>query len=190
MRCARGSCSVAEAILMPDVTCRMLTLMCTVIALLPIGTNLGLLHLLWMVVSGRPTAAHGSPGHGAARPDRQAQRVRAPRLARTPSRALARQDQAAHRQWTLSRRGPRQDPRCRRNRIRPPGADGDLPLALRRLRNQAVLRRNPPDAALRSGPPSRALRRRFLTRFTGMCGLSAGTLRHGQPTYHAADAYQ
>jgi hypothetical protein len=38
----------------------MLTLMCIVIAPLPIGRNLGLLHLLWMVVSGRAPAACGA----------------------------------------------------------------------------------------------------------------------------------
>jgi hypothetical protein len=61
--------------------------------------------------------------------------------------------------WPTSRSRPpimapissraRQDPRWRRNRIRHPRADGDLPLPLRRLRNQAILRRKPPDAALR-----------------------------------------
>jgi hypothetical protein len=45
---------------MRDVACRMLTLMCLVIAPLPIGTNLSLLHLLRMVVSGRPTAARSA----------------------------------------------------------------------------------------------------------------------------------
>jgi hypothetical protein len=45
---------------MRDVACRMLKLMCLVIAPLPIGTNLRLLHLLWMVVCGWPTAALGA----------------------------------------------------------------------------------------------------------------------------------
>jgi hypothetical protein len=49
---------------MRDVACRMLTLMCIVIAPLPIGTNLELLHLLWMVVSRRPTAALGAVSGG------------------------------------------------------------------------------------------------------------------------------
>jgi hypothetical protein len=47
------------------------------------------------------------------------------------------------------------------------GADDDLPLPLRRLPEQAVLRRNPRDAELPSRPPSRAhprtARHRILT---------------------------
>jgi hypothetical protein len=31
----------------------MLTLLCALVAPLPVGTNLGLLHLLWMLVTGR-----------------------------------------------------------------------------------------------------------------------------------------
>jgi hypothetical protein len=36
---------------MPDAVCRMLTLLCTLVVACPIGTNLGLLHLLWMLAS-------------------------------------------------------------------------------------------------------------------------------------------
>ena len=41
---------------MPDAVCRMLTLLCTLVVAGPIRTNLGLLHLLhllWMLPSGR-----------------------------------------------------------------------------------------------------------------------------------------
>ena len=39
---------------------RTLELLCAVVSALPIGTNLGLLHLLWMLVSGRLLAARGA----------------------------------------------------------------------------------------------------------------------------------
>ena len=39
--------------LMPDAVCQMLTLLCTLVVACPIGTNLGLLHLLWVRASGR-----------------------------------------------------------------------------------------------------------------------------------------
>jgi hypothetical protein len=38
----------------------MLTLLCALVVALPIGTNLGLLHLLWMMVSGRLLASRGA----------------------------------------------------------------------------------------------------------------------------------
>ena len=38
---------------MPVAVYRMLTLLCTLVVAVPIGTNLGLLHLLWMLVSGK-----------------------------------------------------------------------------------------------------------------------------------------
>jgi hypothetical protein len=38
---------------MPNVVSRMLPLLCTLVVPLRVGTNLGLLHLLWMLVSGR-----------------------------------------------------------------------------------------------------------------------------------------
>jgi hypothetical protein len=42
---------------------RTLELLCAAVSALPIGTNLGLLHLLWMLVSGRLLAARGAlPG--------------------------------------------------------------------------------------------------------------------------------
>lgn len=45
---------------MPDAVCRMLTLMCTLVVACPIGTNLGLLHLLWTLASGRLLGARGT----------------------------------------------------------------------------------------------------------------------------------
>ncbi len=45
---------------MPDAVYRMMTLLCALAGDLPIGTNLGLLHLLWMLVSGRLLAARGA----------------------------------------------------------------------------------------------------------------------------------
>jgi hypothetical protein len=45
---------------MPKAVSRMLTLLCTLVTPLPIGTNLGLLHVLWMLVSGRLLAARGA----------------------------------------------------------------------------------------------------------------------------------
>ena len=45
---------------MPEAVYRMMTLLCTLVAPLPVGTNLGLLHLLWMLVSGHLLAARGA----------------------------------------------------------------------------------------------------------------------------------
>ncbi len=45
---------------MPDAVYRTLHLLCTLVVACPIGTNLGLLHLLWMLVSGRLLAARGA----------------------------------------------------------------------------------------------------------------------------------
>src|SRR6476646_9864899 len=45
---------------MPEAVYRMLTLLCALVSVLPIGTNLGLLHLLWMVTSGRLLAWRGA----------------------------------------------------------------------------------------------------------------------------------
>src|SRR5260221_6803383 len=45
---------------MPKAVSRMLTLLCTLVVSLPVGTNLGLLHLLWMVVSGRLLTTRGA----------------------------------------------------------------------------------------------------------------------------------
>lgn len=39
--------------LMPEAVYRMLTLLCGLVIALPVGTNLGVLHLLWMRVNGR-----------------------------------------------------------------------------------------------------------------------------------------
>ncbi len=38
---------------MPEAVYRMLTLLCDLVELLPVDTHLGMLHLLWMLVSGR-----------------------------------------------------------------------------------------------------------------------------------------
>src|SRR5215208_3156739 len=46
--------------LMPDAVYRTMTLLGALVGDLPIGTNLGLLHLLWMLVSGRLLAARGA----------------------------------------------------------------------------------------------------------------------------------
>ena len=45
---------------MPEAVYRMITVRCTLVVAVPIGTNLGLLHLLWMLVSGRLHAARGA----------------------------------------------------------------------------------------------------------------------------------
>jgi hypothetical protein len=45
---------------MPEAVYRMMTLLCALVGTLPIGTNLGLVHLLWMVVSGRLLASRGA----------------------------------------------------------------------------------------------------------------------------------
>lgn len=45
---------------MPEAVYRMLALLCSVVGAVPIGTNLGLLHLLWMLASGRLLAARGA----------------------------------------------------------------------------------------------------------------------------------
>jgi hypothetical protein len=39
---------------------QVLTMLCALVAPLPIGTNLGLLHLLWLLVSGRLLASRGA----------------------------------------------------------------------------------------------------------------------------------
>jgi hypothetical protein len=45
---------------MPEAVYRMMTLLCALVRGLPIGTNLGLLHLLWMLTSGRLLASRGA----------------------------------------------------------------------------------------------------------------------------------
>jgi len=45
---------------MPPAVYRMMTLLCSLVVTLPIGTNLGLLHLLWMLVSGQLLGARGA----------------------------------------------------------------------------------------------------------------------------------
>ncbi len=45
---------------MPEAVYRMLALLCSLVVACPIGTNLGLLHLLWMLVSGRLLTARGA----------------------------------------------------------------------------------------------------------------------------------
>ena len=45
---------------MPEAVYRMMTLLCALVGTLPIGTNLGLVHLLWMLVSGRLLASRGA----------------------------------------------------------------------------------------------------------------------------------
>ena len=45
---------------MPKAVSRMLTLLCALVVTLPVGTNLGLLHVLWMLVSGQLLATRGA----------------------------------------------------------------------------------------------------------------------------------
>ena len=45
---------------MPEAVYRTMTLLCALVVGVPIGTNLGLLHLLWMLVSGRLLGARGA----------------------------------------------------------------------------------------------------------------------------------
>jgi hypothetical protein len=45
---------------MPEAVYRMLTLLCALVVRVPMGTNLGLLHVLWMLVSGQLLAARGA----------------------------------------------------------------------------------------------------------------------------------
>ncbi len=45
---------------MPEAVYRMLTLLCDLVEPLPVDTNLGMLHLLWMLVSGRLLEARGA----------------------------------------------------------------------------------------------------------------------------------
>jgi len=45
---------------MPDAVYRTLTLLCTLVEACPVGTNLGLAHLLWMLVSGQLLEARGA----------------------------------------------------------------------------------------------------------------------------------
>ena len=45
---------------MPEAVYRMMTLLCALVVGLPVGTNLGLLHLLWMLVSGQLLATRGA----------------------------------------------------------------------------------------------------------------------------------
>jgi hypothetical protein len=51
---------------MPEAVCRMLRLLCTLVVACPVGTNLGLRHLLWMLASGRLLAARGAQFPGLA----------------------------------------------------------------------------------------------------------------------------
>src|SRR5436190_3517327 len=52
---------------MPEAVYRTMQLLCSLVAGCPLGTNLGLLHLLWMLVSGRLLATRGAvvPGRAA-----------------------------------------------------------------------------------------------------------------------------
>ena len=45
---------------MPKAVYRMMTLLCALVVSVPVGTNLGLLHLLWMLVRGRLLGARGA----------------------------------------------------------------------------------------------------------------------------------
>lgn len=45
---------------MPEAVYRMVTLLCTLVQSQPVGTNVGLLHLLWMLTSGQLLATRGA----------------------------------------------------------------------------------------------------------------------------------
>src|SRR3712207_8005587 len=45
---------------MPEAVYQVMRLLCALVVPLPIGTNLGLLHLLWLLVSGRLLASRGA----------------------------------------------------------------------------------------------------------------------------------
>lgn len=45
---------------MQEIVYRVMTLLCEIVAPLPIGTNLGLLHLFWMLLSGRLLGSRGA----------------------------------------------------------------------------------------------------------------------------------
>ena len=45
---------------MPEAVYRTMTLLCTLVVACPIGTNLGLLHLLWMLASGQLLGSRGA----------------------------------------------------------------------------------------------------------------------------------
>ena len=45
---------------MPEAVYQVMTMLSALVAPLPIGTNLGLLHLLWMLVSGRLLGSRGA----------------------------------------------------------------------------------------------------------------------------------
>ena len=45
---------------MPEAAYHVTTMLSTLVATLPIGTTLGLLHLLWLLVSGRLLASRGA----------------------------------------------------------------------------------------------------------------------------------
>ena len=61
---------------MPEAVYRMLTLVSTLVAVLPVGTNLGMVQLLWMLVSGPLLATRGAviPGLSACGLSRRAVR--------------------------------------------------------------------------------------------------------------------
>ena len=63
---------------MPEAVYRTMTLLCALVVGVPIGTNLGLLHLLWMLVSGRLLGSRGALFAGLADcglPDRAVRRA-------------------------------------------------------------------------------------------------------------------
>ncbi len=74
---------------MPEAVYRMLTLVSTLVVTVPVGTNLGLVHLLWMLVSGQLLATRGAviPGLSACGLSRRAVRRAWGRWGRAPGRA-------------------------------------------------------------------------------------------------------
>ncbi len=65
---------------MPEAVYRMLTLLCDLMEPLPVGTHLGLLHVPWMVISGRLLEARGAviPGLSACSLPERAVSLRGP----------------------------------------------------------------------------------------------------------------
>jgi hypothetical protein len=45
---------------MPEAVYQVMAVLCALVAPVPIGTNLGLLHVLWLLVSGRLLASRGA----------------------------------------------------------------------------------------------------------------------------------
>jgi hypothetical protein len=105
---------------MPKAVYRMMSLLCALVVNLPIGTNLGLLQLLWMLVSGRLLAARGAviPGLDAC--------------------GLARR--AVRRAWARQRCRPRDVGRCRPMGSTPAGSSSSRVMGAVQVPREAPMR--------------------------------------------------